>query len=53
MIIGCAAHLKRGTQVVAHEWPINLAEEPAAIVVGELHTADTRWFAVGHARDGR
>ena len=52
MFVGCAAHLKRGTQVVAHDWPIGLTEEPATVVVGQLHTAHTGGFAVGHAGDG-
>ena len=52
VIVTCAAHFKRRTQIVTHHRPIGLAEDPAAVVGGELHTAHPRRFAGGHAGDG-
>ena len=52
VLVGCAAHLERGAQVVAHARPLGLAEDPAVVVAGELHAAHTGWFAVRHAGDG-
>jgi hypothetical protein len=53
MIVTCAAHLKRGAQVVAHDWPIWLAENSAAVISRKLRATYTCRFAVGHARNGR
>ncbi len=52
MIVTRAAHLKRGTQVVAYSRSIRVAEDAAAIVVGKLHATHTSRFAIGHAGDG-
>ena len=52
LIIGRAAHFKRGTQVVADSGPIGLAEDPAAVIVGELYTTHPRRFTIRHAGDG-
>ena len=52
VLVACAAHLKRGAQVVAHGRPIGLAEDQAVVIVGELRTAHTGQFAVGQAGDG-
>ena len=52
MLVACAAHLKRGTQVDAHDRPLGLTEDQAVVIVGELRTAHTGWFAVGQAGDG-
>jgi hypothetical protein len=53
VLVAGAAHLERGAQVVAHGRPLGLAEDPAAIAGGELRTAHTGRFAVGHAGDRR
>ncbi len=53
MIIGRAAHLKRGAQVIAHDGTVGLAKYLAAVVGGQLHAAHARRFAVGHAGDRR
>ena len=52
IFVGSTAHLKRGTQVVAHGRSTGLAEDPAAIVSGEMDTAYAGWFAVRHTGDG-
>jgi hypothetical protein len=52
VLVACAAHFKRGTQVDAHGRPLRLAEDPAAVVAGELRAGRTGWFAVGHVGDG-
>jgi hypothetical protein len=53
VIVGCAAHLKRGTQVVAHGRPIGLAKDQAAVVISQLYAVHAGRFAIWHARDGR
>ena len=52
VLVTCAAHFKRGAQVVAHSRPLALAEDPAAVVAGELRATHTGRFAVRQAGDG-
>src|SRR5215213_8009040 len=48
---GAAAHLLAGPEPRADRRPIRLSEDPAAVVVGELHAAHARRLALGHAGD--
>src|SRR5690606_3511577 len=45
-----AAHVRRRLEAAADRRPLRPPEQPAAVVVGELHAADTGRLAERHAR---
>ena len=52
-VIDRPAHLNRRLQLPAHSRPFGLPKNHAAQLFVQLHARHARWFAIGHAGDGR